>query len=147
MRGAFTGAVARKEGRFERAHGGTLFLDEVGELSPPRAGEAPPRAPRGRVRRVGGLEELTVDVRVVAATNQGPLGESVAEGRFREDLFYRINVIPIVLPPLRERREDIPLLADHFLRRFAAKNSKDVRGFAPETAEISENYAWPGQCP
>jgi two-component system, NtrC family, response regulator HydG len=142
-RGAFTGAVARREGRFERAHGGTLFLDEVAEMTPSAQVKLLRVLQEGELERLGGTQTVKVDVRLVAATNKD-LSREVAEGRFREDLYYRLNVVEMRIPSLASRREDVPLLADHFLRRFAAKNSKPVRGFSPETLEILENYAWPG---
>src|SRR5207247_8408572 len=116
MRGAFTGADANKKGLLEVAEKGTVFLDEIGEMSAVMPVKLLRVLQERRFRRVGGLEELTADIRVIAATNQD-LSKAVAEGRFREDLFYRINVIPMALPPLRERREDIPLLAAHFLAK------------------------------
>ena len=119
-RGAFTGAVARKEGRFELADGGTLFMDEIGDLSPATQAKLLRVLQEGEFERLGGTRTLKADVRLVAATN-ADLATLVREKRFREDLFYRLNVITIQLPPLRERREDIPLLAQHFLRRFAAQ--------------------------
>jgi two-component system response regulator HydG len=142
-RGAFTGAVARKEGRFERAHGGTLFLDEVGEMSASAQVKLLRVLQEGEIERLGGTQTVKVDVRLVAATNKD-LSKEVAEGRFREDLYYRLNVVEVRIPALASRREDIPLLADHFLRRFAAKNAKGVRGFSPEALTQLENYAWPG---
>src|SRR4249920_3689964 len=117
MRGAFTGAETNKKGLLEVAEKGTVFLDEIGEMSPVMQVKLLRVLQDRRFRRVGGLEELQADIRVIAATNQD-LGKAVAEGRFREDLFYRINVIPITLPPLRDRREDIPVLAAHFLEKF-----------------------------
>jgi two-component system response regulator HydG len=142
-KGAFTGAVARKEGRFERAHTGTLFMDEVGDMSASAQVKLLRVLQEGEIERLGGTQTIRVDVRVVAATNKD-LAKEVAEGRFREDLFYRLNVVEIRIPSLASRREDIPLLANHFLRRYAAKNSKDVRAFSPEAMTILENYAWPG---
>jgi two-component system response regulator HydG len=142
-RGAFTGAVARKEGRFERAHQGTLFLDEVGELTLSAQVKLLRVLQEGELERLGGQQTVKVDVRLVAATNKD-LAKEVAEGRFREDLYYRLNVVEIRLPALASRREDLPLLADHFLRRVAAKNAKSVRGCAPDTLTVLENYAWPG---
>jgi two-component system response regulator HydG len=142
-RGAFTGAVARKEGRFELADGGTLFLDEVGELTPPMQTKLLRILQEGEFERLGGTRTLRADVRLVAATN-ADLAALVREKRFREDLFYRLNVITISLAPLRERQEDIPLLAHHFLRRFAAKNGKAVGGFDEEALDILQSYAWPG---
>ena len=142
-KGAFTGAVARREGRFERAGGGTLFLDEVGEISPSAQVKLLRVLQEGEIERLGGSQILPVDVRVVAATIKD-LRKEVAEGRFREDLFYRLNVVEIRIPSLSSRREDIPLLANHFLRHYAAKNAKPVRGLSREALEIVENYAWPG---
>src|SRR5438445_1673677 len=125
-KGAFTGAAQRKEGRIERAQGGTLFLDEVGELSPAVQVKLLRFLQEGEIERLGGSAAIKVDCRVVAATNR-ELSAQVKEGRFREDLFYRLNVIQVVLPPLRDRVEDVPLLADHFVARYAAKNAKPVR--------------------
>ncbi len=142
-KGAFTGAVARREGRFERANGGTLFLDEVGEMSAGAQVKLLRVLQESEIERLGGTHPIKVDVRVVAATNKD-LGKEVTEGRFREDLFYRLNVVEVQIPPLASRREDIPLLADHFLRRFAAKNGKSVRGISPEAVALLEGYAWPG---
>jgi two-component system response regulator HydG len=142
-KGAFTGAVARKEGRFERARGGTLFLDEVGEMSPAVQVKLLRFLQDGVLERVGGTEPLAVDVRIVAATNKD-LAVEVKAGRFREDLFYRLDVVSVRLPPLRERREDVLLLATAFLRRVAGDLPKDVRGFTPAAAAALERYAWPG---
>jgi two-component system response regulator HydG len=142
-KGAFTGATARRQGRFERAHGGTLFLDEVGEMPFGAQVKLLRALQESEIERLGGTQTVPVDVRVVAATAKD-LGREVAEGRFREDLFYRLNVVEIRLPPLSWRREDIPLLTDHFIRRFAAKNAKTVRGFTPEALAALEDYAWPG---
>ncbi len=142
-RGAFTGAVARKEGRFELADGGTLFLDEVGELTPAMQAKLLRVLQEGEFERLGGTRTLKVDVRLVVATN-ADLAALVREKRFREDLFYRLNVITIQLSPLRERQEDIALLAHHFLRRFAAKNGKAVAGFDEAALDLLQTYAWPG---
>ncbi|MDR0965140.1 MAG: sigma-54 dependent transcriptional regulator [Myxococcales bacterium] len=142
-KGAFTGAIARKEGRFERASGGTLFLDEVGELTPTVQVKLLRVLQEGEIERLGGSGPVPVDVRIVAGTNRD-LKKRVEEGHFREDLFYRLNVVPITLPPLRERREDIPLLADHFLRRYAGKNQKPMTGFSPEARAKLEAHGWPG---
>ncbi len=142
-KGAFTGAVARKEGRFERAHCGTLFLDEVGEMSAPAQVKLLRVLQEGEVERLGGTQTIKVDTRVVAATNKD-LQREVQEGRFREDLYFRLNVVEVRIPSLASRREDVPLLAEHFLRRYAAKNSKSVRGFSDEASKLLENYAWPG---
>jgi two-component system response regulator PilR (NtrC family) len=143
MKGAFTDAHQAKKGLFEAAHGGTLFLDEVGETSPAMQVKLLRALQDRRIRRVGGTEEIDVDVRVIAATN-APLESLVAEKRFREDLFYRLQVIPIHAPPLRERREDIPLLADHFLRRFASQMGKRVVKVSDEAMERLKRYPWPG---
>ena len=142
-RGAFTGAVQRKEGRIERAQGGTLFLDEVGELSPAVQVKLLRFLQEGEIERLGGSAAIKVDCRVVAATNRD-LSAQVKEGRFREDLFYRLNVIQVPLPPLRDRLEDVPLLADHFVARYAAKNEKPVRALTEAALEALETYAWPG---
>jgi two-component system response regulator HydG len=142
-KGAFTGAVARKEGRFERAGGGTLFLDEVGEMSPSVQVELLRFLQDGVLERVGGTEPIPVDVRIVAATNKD-LAAEVKAGRFREDLFYRLDVVAVRLPPLRDRREDVLLLASEFLRRVAEKLPKHVTGFTPAAAAALERYAWPG---
>ncbi len=142
-KGAFTGASGRKEGRFERAHGGTLFLDEVGEMSPTVQVKLLRFLQDGVLERVGGTDPVTVDVRVVAATNKD-LASEVKTGRFREDLFYRLDVVSVRLPPLRDRREDVLLLASAFLRRDAEKLPKPVTGFTAAAAAALERYAWPG---
>ena len=142
-RGAFTGAVARKEGRFELADGGTLFMDEIGEISLAMQAKLLRVLQAGEFERVGGTRTLTADVRLIAATNSD-VAVLVREKRFREDLYYRLNVITIQLPPLRVRQDDIPLLAHHFLRKYAAKNAKTVGGFAEEALDILQTYAWPG---
>jgi len=140
-KGAFTGADARKIGLFEQASGSTLFLDEVGELKRDLQVKLLRVLQEREVLRVGGTEPVPVDVRVVAATNRD-LEREVREGRFREDLFYRLNVIPIVLPPLRERRTDIPLLVEHFLAKH--REPGRARGIAPEALEALVAYYWPG---
>ena len=142
MRGAFTGAVASKPGLFEEAHGGTLFLDEIGETPAALQVKLLRALQSGEIRRLGATQAVTLDARVVAATNRD-LAEMIAEGRFREDLFYRLNVIQLALPPLRERREDIPALAEHFLARSAAKLGRSL-SLAPETLERLLRYPWPG---
>ncbi|MCC7385569.1 MAG: sigma-54-dependent Fis family transcriptional regulator [Deltaproteobacteria bacterium] len=142
-RGAFTGAVQRKEGRVERAQGGTLFLDEVGELSPAVQAKLLRVLQEGEIDRLGGTKSIRVDFRLVAATNQD-LETMVRDGRFREDLFYRLNVIGIHVPPLRERPEDILLLADHFARLHAEKNQKTIHGFTEEAREAMQRYRWAG---
>lgn len=142
-KGSFTGAVALKRGRFELARGGTLFLDEIGELSPELQVKLLRVLQERVIERVGGTETIAVDFRLVAATNKN-LQEEIAAGRFREDLFYRLNVVNIHLPPLRERREDIPILAGHFLRRFSQENSRQVQGFTPGAVDYLSAYEWPG---
>ncbi|HKA90195.1 MAG TPA: sigma-54 dependent transcriptional regulator [Haliangiales bacterium] len=142
-KGAFTGAVSRRAGRFELADKGTLFLDEVGDL-PMEVQIKLLRALQEReFERVGGTETLEVDVRVVSATNRDLEG-LIGEGKFREDLYYRLNVFPIHLPPLRERPEDIPRLVEHFVAKFARTTGKNVRGFSPEAVATLGNYHWPG---
>jgi two-component system response regulator PilR (NtrC family) len=143
MRGAFTGAAVNKKGLIEVADRGTIFLDEIGETSPMMQVKLLRVLQERRFRRIGGLEEVDADIRVIAATNQD-LGKLVAEGRFREDLFYRINVIPIHLPPLRERREDIPLLAEHFLAKYSAQMGKEITGISNDAIACLDLYAWPG---
>jgi transcriptional regulator with GAF, ATPase, and Fis domain len=142
-KGAFTGAVGRKEGRFELADGGTIFLDEVGEIPLGLQVKLLRVLQEREFERLGGKTTLKVDVRVVAATNRN-LAREVREGRFREDLYYRLNVVPIHLPPLRERREDIALLAHHFLRRFCGENQKEIKGFSREALPVLTRYDWPG---
>ena len=142
-KGAFTGADRRREGRFMQAHGGTIFLDEVGEMSPRMQAKLLRVLQEKEIQRVGSEESLEVDVRVVAATNRD-LEEDVRDGRFREDLFYRLNVMNLTVPPLRERREDIPLLAQHFLEKYARRNRKAVKGFVPLAMDMLLKYDWPG---
>jgi DNA-binding NtrC family response regulator len=142
VKGAFTGAGANKKGLFEEAHGGTLFLDEIGEMTPGLQVKLLRALQSGEVRPVGSTQVITVDARVVAATNRD-LEPMICQGSFREDLFYRLNVIPITLPPLRERREDIPLLAEHFLARFAQRQGRVLRLSAAATERLLR-YAWPG---
>lgn len=142
-RGAFTGASTSRPGRFERADGGTLFLDEIATLSPVSQGKLLRALQEGEIERVGGTRILQVDVRVVAATNVD-LHEEVQAGRFREDLFFRLNVYPMHLPPLRERRDDIPLLMNHFLRRESARHGRSPTGFTPRAVRALLHYAFPG---
>jgi two-component system response regulator HydG len=142
-KGAFTGAAARKEGRFELADGGTLFLDEVADLSPVTQPKILRVLQEGEFERLGATKSIRVDVRIVAATNQD-LGQMVKEKRFREDLYYRLNVITLNVPPLRERLEDVRVLAQHFLRIYAAKNNRTLEGFTDEAMRRLEAYAWPG---
>ena len=143
VRGAFTGADTNKKGLVEVAERGTIFLDEIGEMNAVMQVKLLRVLQERTFRRVGGTEEVKADIRVIAATNQD-LEKLVAEGRFREDLFYRINVIPIHLPPLRERPEDIPLLAERFLSRFAERMGKPVRSISREAMELLMAHAWPG---
>ncbi|RKH04014.1 sigma-54-dependent Fis family transcriptional regulator [Corallococcus sp. CA053C] len=142
-RGAFTGAVARKEGRFELADGGTLFLDEIGEISLAVQVKLLRVLQSREFERVGGTQTLKVDVRIVAATHRD-LQAEVKAGRFREDLYYRLNVVAVTLPPLRRRKGDIPALVNHFLERCNASYGKDVKGLAPGTLQALMSHDWPG---
>lgn len=142
-KGSFTGADKRREGRFEQADLGTIFLDEIGEMSPTMQAKLLRVLQEKEIQRVGGEETIQLDVRVIAATNRD-LEFEVAQGRFREDLFYRLNVMPLNVPPLRKRQEDIPLLAQHFMKKFAEKNRKTVKGFIPLAMDMLINYEWPG---
>ena len=141
-RGAFTGAVASKLGLFEEAHGGTLLLDEIAEMPAALQVKLLRALQSGEIRRLGASQATTIDVRVIAATNRD-LAAMIADGSFREDLFYRLNVIEVLLPPLRERREDIPALAEHFMTRAGARLGRDIR-LAAETVERLLRYPWPG---
>ena len=143
VKGAFTGATHSKEGLFQSADGGTLFLDEIGEMSLPMQVKLLRVLQDWKVRPLGSTEERSVDVRVIAATNQD-LSQMVAEKAFREDLYYRISVIPLHVPPLRERPEDVPLLALHFLQRYSEQMSKPLRGISGEALEALSRHAWPG---
>jgi formate hydrogenlyase transcriptional activator len=143
MRGAFTGAVERHIGRFELADGGTLFLDEVSELPLETQVKLLRVLQEGEFEPVGSTKTIQVNVRIIAATNRN-LQESVAAGRFRSDLFYRLNVFPLELPPLRDRRSDIPELANFFLQRFANKFGRKIQAPAKETMDLLMNYSWPG---
>jgi two-component system response regulator HydG len=142
-KGAFTGANARKEGRFELANGGTLFLDEIGEISPAVQVKLLRVLQDGKFERLGGTRTIDADVRILAATNKD-LHKEVEEKRFREDLFYRLNVISIRIPSLHERKEDISLLAMHFLKLYADKNNKPIEGFSEEAMLALTSYDWPG---
>ena len=142
-RGSFTGAVREKKGLFREAHGGTLFLDEISEMSPSMQVKLLRALQEKKVRRVGGNEEEEVDVRIIAATNRD-LKEQTETGQFREDLFYRINVIPIRLPPLRRRREDIPLLVDFFIKKYSEGMGIDPKKISVEVMRTLESYHWPG---
>jgi DNA-binding NtrC family response regulator len=142
-KGAFTGAIKDRGGLFEAAHGGTLFLDEIGDLGPLAQAKVLRALESGEVMRVGGTRSTLVDVRVVAATHR-PLEQMVADGRFREDLLYRLKVITVALPPLRERREDLPLLAGHFLRHFATRYGRPTQVLAPDALAALLRHDWPG---
>jgi len=142
-KGAFTGADRRKEGKFLQAQGGTIFLDEISETSLAMQAKLLRVLQERELTRVGGSETLHVDCRVIAATNRDLAGE-IAAGRFREDLFYRLNVVTLAVPPLRARREDIPILAQHFLGHFADRNRKAVKGFTPQAMDLLLKHPWPG---
>ena len=142
-KGSFTGATARHAGKFQEANGGTLFLDEVGELPLDMQVKLLRVLQEGEVDPIGAKRPVTVDVRIISATNRD-LAEAVAAGAFREDLFYRLNVFPIHIPPLRERREDIPALLEHFIKRVNAQERMSVRGALPETVRLLQSYSWPG---
>jgi Nif-specific regulatory protein len=142
-RGAFTGATEDKKGLFELADGGTLFLDEIGEMPLSLQAKLLRALQEGEIRPVGATATKKVDVRIVGATNRD-LEKEVAAGRFREDLFYRLRVFPLRLPPLRERREDVPLLAGHFLERYGREFGKPATGFSQQAMEVLQSYAWPG---
>lgn len=143
IKGSFTGANENRAGLFQAADGGTLFMDEIGNMSPTMQVRLYRVLQEGKVRPIGSTEETDVDVRVIAATNKD-LEKEIAEGRFREDLYYRLSVIPVHLPPLRERREDIPLLTRNFLERFRKSTGKNIEGIEPKAMERLEAYDWPG---
>jgi two-component system, NtrC family, response regulator AtoC len=143
IRGAFTGAVETKKGLFEIADGGTIFLDEIAEISQALQAKLLRVLQEHEIRRVGGTEPIPLDVRVIAATNKD-LESLVKAGRFREDLFYRLNVVTVYLPPLRQRQEDVPLLANHFLRKYSEANHKLITHITPEAMELLCSYDWPG---
>src|ERR1700682_929826 len=143
MKGAFTGANENRQGLFQAAHGGTLFMDEIGNMSLTMQVKLYRVLQEGKVRPIGSTEESDVDVRIIAATNKD-FEKEIAEGRFREDLYYRLSVIPIQLPSLRERKEDIPLLARHFLEKFRKVMEKPIEGISPEVMRKLEAYDWPG---
>ena len=143
VRGAFTGAVADKPGRFEQANGCTIFLDEIADMSLKTQAKVLRVLQEQVMERVGGTQRIKVDVRVLAATNKDLTGE-IREGRFREDLYFRLNVIPIFVPPLRDRQQDIPLLAEHFMAMLAAEDGKRPKRFAPEASARLQQYAWKG---
>ena len=142
-KGAFTGAEHSRAGRFEQAQGGTIFLDEIGETSPTMQAKLLRVIQEREIQKVGGDRTIFVDVRIIAATNRD-LTEEVKAGRFREDLFYRLNVVTVDVPSLRQRQEDIPLLAHHFLRVFAEKNRKKIKDFSPQAMDMLIHYQWPG---
>ena len=143
MKGSFTGAVSNKEGLFEVANQGSIFLDEIGEISPGIQVKLLRVLQEKEFRRIGGTRDIKVDVRIIAATNRD-LSKMVSEGHFREDLYYRLDVIPIHLPPLRERSEDIPLLVNHFLKEFGKANGKEVKGCTPEALDLLKSHEWKG---
>ncbi len=142
-KGAFTNAIERKLGRFEVAHQGTLFLDEIGELSLATQAKILRFLEEREFNRVGGSKTIKVDVRLITATNKD-LNQLIKKGAFREDLYYRINVVPILIPPLRERKEDIPLLVEHFINKFGIENNKNVKGITKEALDLMMQYEWPG---
>ncbi len=143
MKGSFTGAVGNKKGLFEAADGGSIFLDEIGDIPPSTQVRLLRVLQEGEVKRVGGTEAISVDVRVIAATNVN-LQQAKAEGRFREDLYYRLNVVTLNLPPLRDRPDDIPLIAQHFLTLYAEKMGKQIAGITPAAMELLTLNRWVG---
>jgi two-component system nitrogen regulation response regulator NtrX len=142
-KGAFTGATQLRRGKFDLAHEGTLFLDEIGDMSMKTQAKILRILQEQKFERVGGTQTISVDVRIVAATNKDLRGE-ISKGNFREDLFYRLNVIPFHVPPLRDRDEDIPLLAEHFLKEFSVTHGKKLRALTKEAADLLKTYSWPG---
>jgi two-component system response regulator AtoC len=143
QRGAFTGAVAAKRGLFETANGGTMFLDEIGDMGPKMQAQLLRTLQDGEVKPVGGSEPIRVDVRIVCATNKD-LDEEVKAGRFREDLYFRINVVTVHLPPLRDRREDVPILVAHFLAKLGRRERRAAAALSPEALKLLNAYSWPG---
>ena len=142
-KGAFTGAIARKQGRFQLAHKSSIFLDEIAEMAPATQAKILRVLQEREFEPVGSSQTFKVDTRIIAATNKN-LEEEIKAGRFREDLYYRINVVTLVVPPVRERREDIPLLADFFLKQYAEKNNRLIKGFTPRAVDLLMRYDWPG---
>ncbi len=142
-KGAFTGAIAKKDGKFELAHKGTLLLDEVTEMTPPLQAKLLRVLQEHEIDKVGGREPIPIDVRVIATTNRDPK-QLIEDGKFREDLYYRLNVIPIKLPPLRERMEDLPALAEHFMKKHSRENGKKISSITPETLTLLNKYQWRG---
>jgi two-component system response regulator PilR (NtrC family) len=143
MKGSFTGAIATKKGLFEIADGGSIFFDEIGNINPDTQSKLLRVIQEKEFMRVGGVETIHVDVRIIAATNTD-LYSATQEGRFREDLYYRLNVISIHLPPLRERMDDLPLLADHFVQKYCKENDKPALHLTPQALNALMDYAWPG---
>ncbi len=142
-KGAFTGAIARKQGRFQLAHKSSIFLDEIAEMAPATQAKILRVLQEREFEPVGSSQTFKVDTRIIAATNKN-LEEEIKAGRFREDLYYRIKVVTLVVPPMRERREDIPLLADFFLKQYAEKNNRPIKGFTPRAVDLLMRYDWPG---
>ena len=142
-KGAFTGAIARKQGRFQLAHKSSIFLDEIAEMAPATQAKILRVLQEREFEPVGSSQTFKVDTRIIAATNKN-LEEEIKAGRFREDLYYRINVVTLVVPPMRERRKDIPLLADFFLKQYAEKNNRPIKGFTPRAVDLLMRYDWPG---
>jgi len=142
-KGAFTGAVSQKKGKFDLADSGTIFLDEIGDMSLKTQAKVLRILQERKFERVGGTRTIEVDVRIIAATNK-VLEDEIRRGTFREDLFYRLNVVPFQVPPLRERREDIPVLIEHFLDLFCRRESRDCKEMAPEAVALMKGYDWPG---
>jgi transcriptional regulator with PAS, ATPase and Fis domain len=142
-KGSFTGATARRKGKFEAAHGGTLFLDEVGDIGPKLQLDLLRVLEERKFHRVGGNEQIEVDVRIIAATNRD-LRRASAEGKFREDLFYRLNVIPVLIPPLRQRKEDVPLLVEHFVERLSVEMKRRIDGVSADAMAGLTAHDWPG---
>jgi two-component system response regulator HydG len=142
-KGAFTGAIARKQGRFQLAHKSSIFLDEIAEMAPATQAKILRVLQEREFEPVGSSQTFKVDTRIIAATNKN-LEEEIKTGRFREDLYYRVNVVTLVVPPMRERREDIPLLADFFFKQYAEKNNRPIKGFTPRAVDLLMRYDWPG---
>jgi len=142
-RGAFTGAIAQKRGKLEVADGGTLFLDEIGELAPALQAKVLRVLQERQFERVGGTSSINVDIRLIAATNRD-LERAIQAGTFRQDLYYRLNVLSVTMPPLKDRREDIPLLAGYFAKRFSDRSARSIKGISLEARQFLVNYDWPG---
>ncbi len=142
-KGSFTGALTKKRGKFDLANEGTIFLDEIADMSLKTQAKILRILQEQKFERVGGTEMIYVDVRVIAATNRD-LKEEIQKGKFREDLYYRLNVIPITVPPLRDRKDDIPLLVEHFIAEFCLENNKELKRISPEAMNLLQNYSWPG---